>query len=238
MLTSYIRKTNPFVNVTILQNLNTEPSVDDLIRLFKAGINDFYRNPWDTKAICSELPDKQNPNKSTPRKIIFIDDLTGLYNTRYLNLKISKELRKTINKKSNFSILFIDVDNFKSVNEKYGHIIASTILKLIGRFIKENTRETDLIFRYGGDEFVILLPDMNTDEATLVAERIRKMLSNKKFLIRASEYLKLTVCIGVASFPEDGNTTKKILELADRAMFLGKKSTKNVVYTAKKLLYN
>ncbi|MBN1113940.1 MAG: GGDEF domain-containing protein [Oligoflexia bacterium] len=239
MMVSYILKTNPFSRITVLGCSDITPTAEQITKLFKSGVKNYFPFPWDMSDLISDIENSISDKSGlSSGNLIFIDDLTGLYNTRYLYFKLEKELKKALEKDTCFAILFIDIDNFKSVNDTYGHIVASTVLNLIGRFIRENTRETDLVFRYGGDEFVVMLETTDSEKAFHVAERLRKVIENKHFLIKTKHKLKLTVSIGIASFPEDGKTTVDIMEMADQAMYAGKKTTKNVVYTAKKLLYN
>lgn len=161
----------------------------------------------------------------------FIDDVTGLYNQRYLNILLEQEIERYKRSNISFSILFIDVDHFKLVNDKNGHMVGSLILKEIGTIIKKTVRAVDFCFRYGGDEFLTLLTATTTEQATTVANRICKSVRETPFIINGAT-VQVTLSIGVACFPEHAQTKEKILQVADEAMYCGKNLSRNIVYLA------
>lgn len=165
------------------------------------------------------------------KNLAYIDDLTGLYNIRYFEEVLKREINKgTAN--NVFSILFMDLDHFKEVNDTYGHLVGSKLLVEVGRVIKNCVREHDITVRYGGDEFCVLLTQTGLDEAVRIAERIRKTVENHKFMSRESFNIHLTLCIGVATYPQHSTSMLGIIEKADNAMYAGKNSTRNVVNVA------
>lgn len=157
----------------------------------------------------------------------FVDDLTGLYNARYLKFLLPRYVE--LGAEAKFSVLFIDVDRFKSINDTHGHLVGSDFLIAIARTIKFAVRGNDPVFRYGGDEFVVVLEGMNDKAATEVAERIRKHVERRIFVIRQKR-LKTTVSIGVASCPPHKATS--LLQLADDAMYAVKRKSRNSVSLA------
>ena len=161
----------------------------------------------------------------------FIDDVTGLYNQRYLNTLLDQEIERYKRNNLSFSVLFIDVDHFKNVNDKNGHLVGSQILKEIGHILKKSVRAVDFCFRYGGDEFIIILTATDTEKATMVAERICKTVRETAFVVGGSQ-VNVTLSIGVACFPEHAQTKEKILQVADEAMYCGKNLSRNIVYLA------
>lgn len=161
----------------------------------------------------------------------FIDDVTGLYNQRYLNILLEQEIERYKRSNVSFSILFIDVDHFKLVNDKNGHMVGSLILKEIGVILKKTVRAMDFCFRYGGDEFLTLLTATTTEQATTVANRICKSVRETPFIINGAT-VQVTLSIGVACFPEHAQTKEKILQVADEAMYCGKNLSRNIVYLA------
>jgi diguanylate cyclase (GGDEF)-like protein len=161
----------------------------------------------------------------------FVDDVTGLYNQRYLNILLDQEIERYKRANISFCVLFIDVDHFKMVNDKNGHMVGSAILKEIGAIIKKSVRAMDFCFRYGGDEFLTVLTSTNTENATVVAERICKSVRETPFVINGV-VVQVTLSIGVACFPEHAQTKEKILKVADEAMYCGKNLSRNVVYLA------
>lgn len=165
------------------------------------------------------------------KSLAYIDELTGLYNIRYFEEILKREINKgTTN--NIFSILFMDLDHFKEVNDTYGHLVGSKLLVEVGRVIKGCVREHDITVRYGGDEFCVLLMQTGQDEALRIAERIRKTIENHRFMSRESLNIRLTVCIGVAVYPQHSTSLLGIIEKADNAMYAGKNSTRNVVNLA------
>lgn len=161
----------------------------------------------------------------------FVDDLTGLYNSRYLKFALANAMLKCKSPEQSFSVLFIDVDYFKSVNDRYGHIIGSEFLVAIGKTIKNAVRNIDPVFRYGGDEFVVILQKTALDGAREIGERIRKNIERRVFLIKGQR-LQTTVSIGVATFPDHATEKEGLLKLADEAMYAAKKQSRNAVHLA------
>ncbi|MCB0403152.1 MAG: diguanylate cyclase [Bdellovibrionales bacterium] len=161
----------------------------------------------------------------------FVDDLTGLYNSRFLKFAITNAIMKCRDPNQSFSILFIDVDHFKQVNDKYGHVIGSEFLVAIGKTIKNAVRGIDPAFRYGGDEFVVILHNADTEGARVIAERIRKNIERRVFIIQ-DQKLSTTVSIGIATYPVHAAERETLLQLADEAMYSAKKSTRNAVHLA------
>ena len=166
------------------------------------------------------------------QNLIYIDDLTKLYNSRYLNVVLDRELKRSERYRNFFSVLFMDVDFFKRVNDAYGHLVGSRVLVEVGGVLRSCVRETDTVVRYGGDEFVVLLVETAADDALLVAERMRRMVEGKSFGQDFGLAIRLTISIGIAAFPEHASTKQHLLSMADQAMYRGKDSTRNVVYLA------
>ena len=162
--------------------------------------------------------------------LAYLDDLTRLYNARYFDQVVDRELQASGG--APFSVLFLDIDHFKSVNDSHGHLIGSKLLVETARVVKSCTRDQDVVARWGGDEYVVLLRETDSGGALKVAERIRRTIEGHSFLSREGYGLGVTVCIGVASHPEHGLDRKGLLDLADRAMYRGKRTSRNVVYVA------
>lgn len=166
--------------------------------------------------------------------LAYLDDLTHLFNTRYLHLVLDREVKSAQQAQGVFSLLFLDLDYFKGVNDTHGHLVGSQLLVEMARVLKGCVRDRDVAVRYGGDEYVVLLRGTDSGGALKVAERIRRTVENHRFLAREGNSLALSTCIGVASFPEHAQDKATLLDLADRAMYRGKKGTRNVVYVAAK----
>jgi diguanylate cyclase (GGDEF)-like protein len=167
------------------------------------------------------------------QSLIYIDDLTKLYNGRYLNVVLDREMKRSERYRNFFSVLFMDIDFFKRVNDAHGHLVGSSVLVEVGSVLRACVRDSDTVVRYGGDEFVVLLVETNADEAMIVAERMRRMVEAEPFVKESGLGIRLTISIGIAAFPEHATTKQNLLNLADQAMYRGKESTRNVVYLAR-----
>lgn len=162
--------------------------------------------------------------------LAYLDDLTHLYNTRYLDVVLERELAGG----RPFTLLFMDVDHFKAVNDQHGHLSGSRLLVEVARVLRSCVRDEDVLVRYGGDEYVMLLVGIDSGGGLKVAERIRRAIEDHRFLSREAAPVRVTASIGLASFPEHAGTKREIIDLADRAMYRGKRSSRNVVYMASK----
>lgn len=165
------------------------------------------------------------------QNLAMVDDLTNLYNQRYLSTVLNNEIRRSERRGAEFSVLFLDVDHFKAINDTKGHWIGSRILQELGRLLKQSIRSCDFAFRYGGDEFVLILPDTPLAGGQIVAERVRASIEKMVFLIEGHS-LKITASIGIASYPQSALTSEEVIHLADEAMYFGKRKSRNIVYVA------
>jgi diguanylate cyclase (GGDEF)-like protein len=165
-------------------------------------------------------------------ELTITDDCTALYNARHLNFVLDTEIYRSSRYGYEFSVIFIDLDHFKQVNDTHGHLVGSKLLWLIGDTIKSHLRMIDYAFRYGGDEFVVLLPQTSKENGLLVVRRIRDLLINRVFFADEKLNIKITASFGVASFPVDGRTSKELLRQADEAMYLVKNTTRNNIALA------
>jgi len=150
-----------------------------------------------------------------------IDELTGLYNRRYLFLRLDEEIKRAKRKDGVFSLFLLDLDYFKMVNDSFGHIRGDEVLKEFGTLLKSALRDSDLAFRYGGDEFVVILPDTEREHAKRAAERIIERVKNYTF--SGEPPVNLSVSIGISVFPYDGVTAESIFKVADRRLYEAKR---------------
>src|SRR6185436_6115614 len=161
-----------------------------------------------------------------------IDDLTRLYNVRYLYQTLEGEIRRARRYGSAVSVVFMDMDGFKMVNDAYGHRAGSATLTEVAQVITSSVRESDFVARYGGDEFVLMLPETPSKRALYMAERVRERIARHRFKGGVGADIYLTASFGVASFPEHATQAEKLIELADAAMYEAKQGTKNNVRLA------
>lgn len=206
------------------------PQIVELIGAAKEGLD-----PFEVETIARAIRSFNEKYQTIVelRGLTYTDDVTGLYNQRYMETVIERELALAKRNGNAFSVLFLDLDHFKQVNDTYGHLVGSRILYEVGEEIRKSLRESDITFRFGGDEFVCVLSHTNLVEALLVAERIRVRLEKKRFLAKENLNIRLTASIGVASYPEHALTREEILHAADQALYGVKEDSRNKVVPAK-----
>jgi len=156
------------------------------------------------------------------------DELTGLKNRRAFNNEFSVEVKKSIRYKRPFSVMMLDSDNLKKINDQHGHSVGDKLIVTHGQVIRSVLRETDVLARYGGDEFVVMLPETNHSRAAEVAERIRQAVENTSFSAEGS-LVSSTLSIGIACYPEDSENPEEIILKADKALYESKLKGKNIV---------
>lgn len=156
------------------------------------------------------------------QELMYSDDLTGLYNNRYMKVAMEQEIRRSQRYGLEFSLIFLDLDRFKEINDHHGHLAGSAALQEVGQLLRECVRDVDTLFRYGGDEFGALLVETDARTARIVAERFRRVIVEHVFLQERGVPCQLTATVGFATFPTDAVDPEQLLDLADRAMYLGK----------------
>ncbi|WP_372651476.1 GGDEF domain-containing protein [Halobacteriovorax sp.] len=172
------------------------------------------------------------------KSLIHIDDVTGLYNQRKFLKDIDDCILKFDKTGEVFSVIFIDIDHFKSVNDGHGHLVGTQLLSDVANILKKVIRGSDLAYRYGGDEFVIVVPTCDVKNAKEVGVRILNGISKEKFHvseekgINGSHTFKLSVSVGVATYPEDAKTRTEIISFADKMMYKAKQSGRGKVCCA------
>jgi diguanylate cyclase (GGDEF)-like protein len=164
-------------------------------------------------------------------RLTITDDLTKLYNYRFLMQFLQGEVKRCLRYKKKVSLLFIDVDGFKRINDTFGHLVGSHALAEMGQVFRRILRETDIVGRYGGDEFVIVLPETPLNGALVIAERIRKKVEDYEFTAQNIS-IRLTVSLGVANCPKHTLTAEGLIKKADAAMYRAKELSKNSIKVA------
>jgi diguanylate cyclase len=173
-------------------------------------------------------------SNSTRRVKLLKDDitkdyLTGLYNSRYYNTALEDFSKSLIEKKEVFSLIYLDIDNFKAINDNYGHAVGDNVIAETSAFISNSCRKADIVSRIGGDEFTVLLPSCSDTKAYEVAERMRSTIESHSFIHKNGTSIQITVSVGVMYYSDNEKSVSQIKEEVDRAMYMAKKCGKNTV---------
>jgi diguanylate cyclase (GGDEF)-like protein len=180
----------------------------------------------------AELALRNAERYSEAKDRAFIDDVTEVYNVRYLLQAADREIHRADRYGNPMTVLFLDLDRFKLVNDQYGHLVGSRALRRLSEVLLTCIRQVDTLARYGGDEFTILLPDTPHDDAIDIAERIRKLVGETLFEAGRETPFRLSISIGVGTFPQHGRDRTSLLDASDKAMYRAKSLGRNCVCSA------
>lgn len=169
---------------------------------------------------------------SENRDLALRDDLTKAFNRRFFESYLDEEIERTRRYGSVFSIIFLDLDDLKTINNKHGHLVGSRVLQEVAKRVLLAVRTIDKVVRFGGDEFCIILPETDKDQATSVAMRVRKSMSHSPFRIEPDIEVAITASFGIASYPNHALTKEGLIRQADEAMYRVKSTTKNAIGVA------
>ncbi|MCX8043573.1 MAG: diguanylate cyclase [Desulfobacterota bacterium] len=213
-------------------------TIEHAVESMKAGAYDFITKPFNIdqikitvqKALETKRLQRLAGEREFYKQLSNSDELTALANYRYFNEMLQKEVERAIRYGRPLSLMMIDIDNFKTCNDTYGHLAGDMVLKQIAELIKKTTRDSDLVARYGGEEFTVILPETTEDEARVVAERIRDVVSKTKFTTDTNKAIgPITVTIGLSTLPLKAATKRDLVRTADFALYQGKSAGKNRV---------
>jgi diguanylate cyclase (GGDEF)-like protein len=168
------------------------------------------------------------------QELTITDDCTGLYNARHLYKTLESEVYRSARFGYEFSVIFIDLDHFKLVNDTHGHLVGSKLLAEVGFTVKSHLRLIDYAFRYGGDEFVVLLPQTGKEQALKVARRLLQVFRDSRFLHTEALDLNVRASLGVATYPEDAHSAHEIIRQSDDMMYVVKNSSRDNIAVAGK----
>lgn len=202
------------------------PSIESAIEAMREGAYDYITKPFNIEEIklvlrraterCYLL--KEAGQKEFYRQLSILDGLTGVYNYRYFHEVLPREIERAKRYEQSFCLLMIDIDDFKKYNDTQGHLAGDKLLRDLAELLVTAIRKADIIFRYGGEEFVVLLPQIAKKGGVEVARRLLNLIKEK---------LPTTVSIGIASYPEDATSKNELIDKADSAMYQAKRLGKN-----------
>lgn len=162
------------------------------------------------------------------QRLAIIDDLTGLFNRRHFFEVARLEFERARRYQRSLSIIMMDIDHFKDVNDSLGHLVGDAVLQIVAERCKQNMRETDVIGRYGGEEFVLLMPETSADGANMVAERLRVAIGDTPITTHG-ETVRITISIGLAILVGDCKDLDQLIQMADAALYAAKRGGRNTI---------
>ncbi|MCM8763742.1 MAG: GGDEF domain-containing protein [Candidatus Omnitrophica bacterium] len=223
---------NKFPTIAIVPFANENHVIATAVIAFDTRQRDFFVYIKEPVEIFSKQVSSIFESAVLHQRIVvasITDSLTGLYNKRYFQQRIKEEVSKARRNYFPVSVIISDLDNFKYYVDKYGHPLTDVLLSQFATFVKKLLRDSDIICRFGGDEFIYLLPFSDSLEAYRVAERIKSEIVSYEFHLDANNSVYMTMSFGIASFPEHGDTWEEIVKKADRALFISKEKGKNMI---------
>lgn len=217
--------------------ITTHNSVALAVEAMKAGAYDYITTPFnldELKIIIFHASEWRKMVEEVKEKRVFqelalIDGLTQIYNRRYFDELLHREAERAIRYHYKFSLLMVDIDDFKQYNDKYGHPAGDEVLRVVANAIIHQTRSTDIAARYGGEEFAIIAPHTDKKYTSFLAARLAHFIANHDIVLNDSVKTRVSISIGVATFGEDTITQDELIKLADTALYEAKKLGKNRV---------
>ncbi len=244
-IASQIKSMEETRNVPVLVMVDEDDS-RLMLKALEMGINDYMTMPVDrnemTARVRTQIRRKryQEALKAQYQKSVSMavtDGLTGLYNRHFLNNHLTNMVRQALGDGKHLSVMIMDMDHFKMVNDTYGHDVGDKVLKQLSQIILKTSRATDLVARFGGEEFVILMPETDDAAALNGANRMREAVESTPFIIDdAGGTIQKTISIGVANIHPDGDSADAIMKRADEALYGAKHGGRNQVKVAKQML--
>jgi len=238
-LCSHLRSNERTRAVPILM-VATEEDLDKIAQGLELGAHDYIMRPVDRNELLARartqirrkrFQERLRANYEVSLSMALTDALTGLYNRRYLEVHLQKLLQKNMEQKKNLCVLVLDIDHFKAVNDTHGHNVGDEVLKTFSFRLHDNLRSFDLVARMGGEEFVVIMPDVTEEMAFFVAERLRNSIAGKPFRCKTPEgELSITTSIGGAIIEPGDHTVEDIIKRADTMLYEAKNNGRNCTY--------
>ncbi len=218
--------------------LTAKSEKEDVIEGINLGANDYITKPFETEILIAkmkgliklkELQEEIKEKNKILETLAITDGLTGAYNHRYFYTRLTEEFERAKRYHTSISLIMIDLDFFKKVNDKYGHLVGDSVLAEIAHILQHNIRKHDVFARYGGEEFVLLLPHTSFEGALKEAERLRKAVESHRFANMANAG-EITISLGCVSYPDvDIKNPEDMVKFADEALYRAKNSGRNRV---------
>ena len=210
---------------TIIAIISTDDCKENRIQAYNIGAQAFIKKPIDKDILISYINNCLTYQREL-KQSIFIDELTQVYNRKHLDVQLQNLINQFTRKHDIFSVAIADLDFFKKVNDTYGHLIGDDVLKGFANIIQQTMRNQDIVCRYGGEEFVILMPDTNSEEAFTLLEKLRKNMTQVYFQSPQKEF-QVMFSAGIVTATTTNLHPKKLLEEADQALYSAKQSGRN-----------
>jgi two-component system cell cycle response regulator len=236
-LCSQIRSLDRTRNVPILAIADAENG-SRLVRGLEIGVNDYLTRPLDRNELSARVRTQIRKKRYTERlrdnmqmsiEMAITDALTGLHNRRYMETHVGTLVEQALSRGKPLTVLVLDIDYFKSVNDTHGHDAGDDVLREFALRIKKSIRGIDLACRFGGEEFVVVMPETDLAVATMVAERLRRKIASEPFPIqKGARSIEVTISIGIAALG-GGDTAASVLKRADQALYRAKRDGRNRV---------
>lgn len=236
-LCSQVRSLNRIRHLPILVMIDPGENAR-LLRGLEMGVNDYLVRPIEKNELFARVKTqiKRKQYSDYLSSIIeekvemaITDALTGLHNRHYMERHMQALVVEAAQKQKPLSLLVSDIDYFKSINDTYGHNAGDAVLQEFANRLKSNARSMDLVCRFGGEEFVIVMPDTDLALAYTIAERLRKAVADTPFLVEGSREVEITASMGISTFEGEGDTPLELLERADKALYQAKRDGRNRV---------
>ncbi|WP_042347871.1 diguanylate cyclase [Bacillus massiliigorillae] len=209
----------------VVTMISADNSKQNVIRAYNSGATDFITKPIDKDVLISYVTNRIN-NKNDIEQSIIIDELTQMFNRKYMNARLHQLIQQYSRKNESFAVAIVDLDYFKKINDTYGHLVGDDVLQGFASLIKKIKRDQDIACRYGGEEFVILLPNSTERHAYIFLERVRENLVSKYFSANDINF-QVTFSAGVVGANRNNLHSEKLLEEADQALYTAKQYGRN-----------
>lgn len=205
-----------------------------VLTLYSSQNNAFRENEWSALEAVADICSSSIQNAhyvERIRKLSYLDGLTGIFNRRFFELRIQEEIERARRSKAGMAVIIADIDQFKRLNDEFGHLLGDEVLRQVSSLFHRQLRKIDVVCRYGGEEFAILLTNTNAEHAMGVAEKLRKIVEGWQFPGVART---VTISAGVAAYPDHGTARDELVHAADTGLYCAKKTGRNRISLAKR----